>query len=216
MLAFWSGPDPAIVDRLFRASGLMREKWDCRRGSSTYGADTITAALAGRTEYWSASSPRSAVQKGVGSAHELVDGKPGDRGLDDVGNASRLVDRHGDRLRYVPAWRQWFHPGPDPDPETSTTEIETGDEPGAVTPPPEKVVRRFFGVKALEPLRVSRDADQIATEVVTHLVGLVGADVQVKIEITADVPEGVPDKVVRTITENAKTLKFEQHGFEES
>ena len=40
--------------------------------------------------------------------------------------------------------------------------------------------------------------------------------IQVKIEITVDVPEGVPDNVVRTVTENAKTLKFEQHGFEES
>jgi hypothetical protein len=30
------------------------------------------------------------------------------------------------------------------------------------------------------------------------------------------VPSGVPDDVVRTITENARTLKFEQHGFEAS
>ena len=78
-----------------------------------------------------------------------------------------------------------------------------------------KVVRRFFGVKSLDPQRVSRDADQIATEIVTHLVGLVGANVEVKLEITAEVPDGVPDDVVRTVTENAKTLKFEQHGFEE-
>jgi hypothetical protein len=109
----------------------------------------------------------------------------------------------------------------------SASESETGVEPtvavvgpdvgpGAVTPLREKVVRRFFAVKSLDPQRVSRDADQIATEIVTHLVGLVGADVEVKVEITADVPDGVPDEVVRTVTENAKTLKFEQHGFEES
>lgn len=106
-------------------------------------------------------------------------------------------------------------PVPDPGPEAPSTPTEPGEEPDAVTLP-EKVVRRFYGVKALDPQRVSRDADQIATEIVTHLVGLVGADIQVKIEITADVPEGVPDNVVRTVTENAKTLKFEQHGFEES
>ena len=93
---------------------------------------------------------------------------------------------------------------------------EPGPEPGAVTPPAAKAARRFFGVKSLDPQRVSRDADQIATEIVTHLVGLVGANVEVKLEITAEVPEGVPDDVVRTVTENAKTLKFEQHGFEES
>lgn len=89
-----------------------------------------------------------------------------------------------------------------------------GDGPGPATTG--KVVRRFFGVKSLDPQRVSRDADQIATEIVTHLVGLVGADIEVKLEIVADVPGGVPDEVVRTVTENANTLKFEQHGFEES
>ena len=85
-----------------------------------------------------------------------------------------------------------------------------------MTPPAEKVPRRFFAVKSLDAQRVSRDADQIANEIVTHLVGLVGANVEVKLEITADVPDGVPDDVVRTVTENAKTLKFEQHGFEEA
>jgi len=92
----------------------------------------------------------------------------------------------------------------------------TGPGNGPEPPPTGKVVRRFFGVKSLDPQRVSRDADQIATEIVTHLVGLVGADIEVKLEIIADVPGGVPDEVVRTVTENAETLKFEQHGFEDA
>jgi hypothetical protein len=50
---------------------------------------------------------------------------------------------------------------------------------------------------------------------VSYLVGLVGSDVEVKLEISADVPSGVPEDPVRTVTENAQTLKFEQHGFEE-
>jgi predicted AAA+ superfamily ATPase len=106
-------------------------------------------------------------------------------------------------------------PDLDPDPDAPVV-VEPGEPPASVTTPTEKVVRRFFGVKALDPQRVSRDADQIATEIVTHLVGLVGADVRVKIEIEAEAPDGVPDAVIRTVTENAKTLKFEQHGFAES
>ncbi len=105
---------------------------------------------------------------------------------------------------------------PAPGTEDATSADEPAERPTAVSEPVAKVVRRFFGVKALDPQRVSRDADQIATEIVTHLVGLVGADVEAKIEITAHVPDGVPDDVVRTVTENAKTLKFEQHGFEEN
>mgnify|MGYP000920925909 FL=1 len=45
-LAFWTKCDPSRVDKLFRQSGLMRPKWDERRGESgTYGQMTIAKAL---------------------------------------------------------------------------------------------------------------------------------------------------------------------------
>jgi hypothetical protein len=39
---------------------------------------------------------------------------------------------------------------------------------------------------------VGRDASRIAEEVISHLVGLVGADVEVTLEIHADIPGGAP------------------------
>jgi putative DNA primase/helicase len=48
LLAYWTGGDTGRVDRLFRASGLFRTKWDAKRGDRTYGARTIACALAGR------------------------------------------------------------------------------------------------------------------------------------------------------------------------
>lgn len=45
-LAFWCGPDRARIDKLFRISSLMRQKWDARRGGQTYGDRTIDRALA--------------------------------------------------------------------------------------------------------------------------------------------------------------------------
>jgi predicted AAA+ superfamily ATPase len=74
--------------------------------------------------------------------------------------------------------------------------------------------RRFYGTVKLDPIRMSRDASQLADEVVKHLTGIVDADVEVRIEITAVSEEGFADDVVRTVTENARTLKFDQHGFE--
>ncbi len=97
-------------------------------------------------------------------------------------------------------------------PGATTGDAQGGEPPHEVGP----VAVRFYGVKSLDPQRVSRDASQIADEIVQHLVGLIGADVEIKIEISADVPGGVPSDTVRTVTENASTLKFEQHGFEES
>ena len=62
--------------------------------------------------------------------------------------------------------------------------------------------------------RVGRDASRIADEVIAHLAGLVGAKVKVAREVEAVIPSGAPDNVVRTVTENSRTLKFTSHGFE--
>jgi len=74
--------------------------------------------------------------------------------------------------------------------------------------------RRFHGTVKLDPTRVGRDAGKIADEVISHLVGLVGSNVTVTLEIEAEVKSGTPDNVVRTVTENCRTLKFSSQGFE--
>jgi hypothetical protein len=75
--------------------------------------------------------------------------------------------------------------------------------------------RRYHGTVILDSARVGRDAGRIAEEVITHLTGLVGSSVRVALEIEAEIPEGAPDNVVRTVTENGRTLKFASNsGFE--
>jgi hypothetical protein len=74
--------------------------------------------------------------------------------------------------------------------------------------------KRYHGTVILDPARVGRDAGRIADEVVTHLVGLVGSSVRVTLEIEAEIPQGAPENVVRTVTENSRTLKFTASGFE--
>jgi len=76
--------------------------------------------------------------------------------------------------------------------------------------------RRFHGVVALDTLRMGRDAGRIAEEIVQHLSSMTGVEVNVTLEIEAKIPQGASDELVRTITENCRTLKFESHGFEES
>ena len=46
MLCFWCGNVEEQIDRIFRSSGLMRDKWDRRTGDSTYGQITIRNAVA--------------------------------------------------------------------------------------------------------------------------------------------------------------------------
>jgi hypothetical protein len=98
-------------------------------------------------------------------------------------------------------------PGPDPGPGPRLG-------PTPPLPPPERILRRFHGTVSLDPARVGRDASSIADEVLSHLAGIVSAKVRVTLEIEVEVPGGVPEKVVRTVMENARTLKFESQGFE--
>lgn len=41
ILAFWCGCDEEQMDRIFRTSGLMRDKWDRQQAGTTYGAISI-------------------------------------------------------------------------------------------------------------------------------------------------------------------------------
>lgn len=64
----------------------------------------------------------------------------------------------------------------------------------------------------LDPTGVGRDAGRSANEVISHLEGLVGSKVKVTMEIEAEIPSGTPDNVVRTVTENSRTLEVHQPG----
>jgi hypothetical protein len=89
-------------------------------------------------------------------------------------------------------------------------------EPGVSSTQPKRVLNRFHGSVSLDPIRLGRDASRIAEEVVQHLTGIVGANIEVTLEIHAELPDGASEKLVRDVTENCRTLKFTNYGFEES
>ena len=97
----------------------------------------------------------------------------------------------------------------DPKPEIDS-EDDKKDKPVA-----KKQLRRYHGTKSLNPERVGRDASELASELISHLQGQVGANVKVTIEIEADIPDGASETLVRTVTENGNTLGLDDHGFEE-
>ena len=94
--------------------------------------------------------------------------------------------------------------------------LGAGPEPSGVSPGPQATQQptRFHGTVKLDTARVGRDASLVADEVISYLSGLVGAKVTVTLEIEAEVPSGAPDHVIRTVTENSRTLKFTHQGFE--
>jgi len=74
--------------------------------------------------------------------------------------------------------------------------------------------RRFYGRITLEPLRMIRDVGDIAEAIVNQL-GRADATVTITVEIEATAEGGFSEEVRRTVDENARTLRFETHEFED-
>jgi predicted AAA+ superfamily ATPase len=73
---------------------------------------------------------------------------------------------------------------------------------------------RFYGRVSVDPVRMLRDLGDLAEAIVAQL-GRAGAEVSITVEVDAKAVGGFPDDVQRTVSENARTLKFEAHEFEE-
>jgi putative DNA primase/helicase len=115
VLAFWTGPNPEQLDRLFRRSGLYRAKWDEQRGDSSYGRITIDAVLREPRDYYSPSGARCRVGSGDSTTNGVDSNNPTEEMTDsepthctDKGNAHRLVRRSGEDLFYCWDWSKWL------------------------------------------------------------------------------------------------------------
>lgn len=86
-------------------------------------------------------------------------------------------------------------------------------DPPPVQAPERDLSRRFHGVVEIDPARLGGSAGAISQEVVQRLASIMGSDVRVTLEIRAEVPEGIPEKVERDVSENCNTLRFREHGF---
>jgi len=106
-------------------------------------------------------------------------------------------------------------PGPAPKPEVNGGgQVPGPDGDGRQQPDGPAQLRRFHGSVRVDSTRVGRDAARIADEVISHLVAQMGAEVMVTLEIEAKLPNGATDQLVRTVTENCRTLRFDSQGFE--
>lgn len=94
---------------------------------------------------------------------------------------------------------------------SGTDAAKTGEGSGA--PPKPAAPTHFYGTVKIDAARMNRDAGQISQEVVQHLVAILMANVDVTLEIQATAPDGFPPNVIRTVSENCKTLKFTQQEF---
>ena len=84
--------------------------------------------------------------------------------------------------------------------------------PDPVKPSPDpdekKDPTRFFGTVMISPERPARDMYQIVEGIVEQLTSIPDSDVDIKLQIVAEIPSGLDSGKVRTLKENANTLGF--------
>lgn len=109
MLAFWLDKSTADMDNVFRSSGLMREKWDRKQSGSTYGALMIKRAVEDcQMTYSDLLSRKTTYSLTIGSQDSEPPSQLKEYSFDDTGNANRLADLYGERLKFCYEKKNWF------------------------------------------------------------------------------------------------------------
>ena len=112
ILAFWCGGDEEQMDRLFRESGLMRDKWDRQQSGSTYGAITIAKAVGITTSFYSPDGgKKDDAAEDFESAITLDEMSPVDNSRydwNDIGMGNLFADYYKDIARYSPERKAWY------------------------------------------------------------------------------------------------------------
>lgn len=106
-LAFWTGKDYAKMDSIFRQSSLMREKWDTKRGQTTYGAATLNKAISEAEEVFRPKREKPKYQINFGSDGDKKKTELPSRSWDDTGNADRFIDHFGNIVKYSFIDKKW-------------------------------------------------------------------------------------------------------------
>lgn len=110
-LAFYT-KDAGQIDRIFRRSALMREKWDESHGQQTYGAMTIGKALATVTgQYESRKRRGGSGRNGQKSTTRPLSGEPPPGSIDPT--TGRLILSTERTLPTAEAYVQQFHQHPE-------------------------------------------------------------------------------------------------------
>ncbi|MGZ4314194.1 MAG: Swt1 family HEPN domain-containing protein [Gaiellaceae bacterium] len=94
------------------------------------------------------------------------------------------------------------------------TPADAEDDPTVQASGQTALPTRFYGRVNLDPVRMLRDLGDIADAIVAQL-GRADATVKLSVEIEASAPDGFAEDVRRAVSENARTLKFDAHEFEE-
>lgn len=110
-LAFWTQKDEQQMDRIFRNSGLMRQKWDRQQAGTTYGAITIGRACLSCKEVYEPQIVKDETSLAIGMFGEkrVEQSAKNSYEMTDTGNAQRFHDKYKGQIRYSYNRKRWYY-----------------------------------------------------------------------------------------------------------
>lgn len=110
-LAFWCQRDENQVDRIFRSSGLYRDKWDTKRGANTYGQNTVAKAVSSCSEVYEPKTVQNDTELALsffrGETKVVTPKNTYD--MTDTGNAQRMRDKYKFNIKYSFVRKKWHY-----------------------------------------------------------------------------------------------------------
>ena len=108
-LAFWTNRDYNKMDQIFRKSSLFRDKWDEKRGDSTYAELTLNKAIQTCVNVFNPEPTNDDFNLYVIDENSTKKIKTKFYSYDDTGNAQRFTDMFGDVVRYSFIRKNWYY-----------------------------------------------------------------------------------------------------------
>src|SRR5699024_6402737 len=103
-----TGVQTCALPIFYRKSSLMREKWDGKRGESTYGRETLNKAINDCTNVFTPKQVQDDYNLYV-MDHDTKEIERKFYSYDDTGNAARFTDNYKDVVRYSYTRKNWYY-----------------------------------------------------------------------------------------------------------
>lgn len=147
-LAFWTGRDYEKMDEIFRASAMIRTKYDQKRGATTYGEGLLNKAIADTNAVY---NPKRKSDFRIFIKDQEQPKEKKYYSYDDTGNADRFNDIYGTLVKYSYIDKAWYY---------YDGKVWLQDNTGEVR----KMVDTTVEIMGKEPLSVPENADDETRE----------------------------------------------------
>lgn len=95
-------------------------------------------------------------------------------------------------------------------------ETDTTADNGIKSVAPELPQNTHFYMSAqLDNTRINRDVQRLIEEVISHLTSVNGVQIELSLEVNVKALDGFSQQIIRTVSENCRTLKVKDFGFDE-